>query len=431
MSACAKCGGSLSNPFDFSSVESTTCQCNTGGLVLSSEALPNQNCCVVSVNDKVGKVVLNIDDIDLLGNAFFTEALAVAAFTPTAPIGLDGDGNLTHEDSIVTPGTYGSDTEVPVITVDAKGHVTGITNVAMATPAIGDDLTAIEAVTGTGYLVRTAANTWILRTIGSSPTIIVNDGDGVSTPTTMELTEPGVIAGDYGSAVSWPVFTVDTYGRIVTATSIPMPPATIPAHTHSLGDLTNVDPTADTPTLGDALVWDGSSWVPSSSAINFNTSAVVCESILLEATSSNDIDSVVLGLPINNIYRLVDTANRYKISINAIFYILESNLAGFPGSPVADLFIGTVPSGYEPMHPIYVPGSIDLNPVTAGLRNAANTVAFAGTQFLYALTYLIDTDGKIYLSIRGNSDYSCPTLTAVNNVILPLNCEYLTKRIVP
>lgn len=429
MSSCAKCGGSLANPFDFSNIQSTTCQCNTGGLVLEGDTLPNQNCCVVSVNEKTGKVVITIDDIDLLDKVFFTNALAVAAFTPTAPIGLDGSGNLTHDDSIVTPGTYGSDTEIPVFTVDAKGHVTGVTNIAMATPAIGDDLTAIEALTGVGLLIRTAANTWALRAIQGSSRVRVTDGDGVAGPPTVDLEDSGVISGTYGGNTSWPILTIDQFGRITSATTGTIPAVVIPAHTHALEDLSNVSSTS--PSTGDALVWDGSEWVPSSSAINLSTSAVVCESFLLQATSSNDIDTVISGLPINNIYRLADTANRYEVSINAIFYVTEASLTGFPGTDISDLFIGTVPSGYEPMHPTYVSGPLDFNPVTAGLRNEADTVAFAGTQFLYALTFLIDTDGKIYLSVRGNSDYSCPTLTAVNNVILPLNCTYLTKRIVP
>ena len=104
MSACAKCGGSLSNPFDFSSVESTTCQCNTGGLVITSDPLPNQTCCVVSVNDKVGKVNLTIEDIPLGDNQFLTPALVVASLTPTPTISMRSTGIFSHDETAVTLG---------------------------------------------------------------------------------------------------------------------------------------------------------------------------------------------------------------------------------------------------------------------------------------------------------------------------------------
>ena len=45
----------------------------------------------------------------------------------------------------------------------------------------GDDLTAIEALTGTSGLYRIAVNTWALRTLtGSGDGIVITNGDGVS-----------------------------------------------------------------------------------------------------------------------------------------------------------------------------------------------------------------------------------------------------------
>lgn len=434
MSTCAKCGGSLSNPFDFSNISGDTCQCNTGGLVLEGETLPNQTCCVVSVNGKTGVVVLNIDDIDLLGNQFFTNALVWASLSASTPIVFDNlSGLIYHADSGVVAGTYGSSSEIPIITVNSTGHVTNMqTTPIKVNYAYGDNLEALGELIGEGFAARTGVDTWALRTLtGTGGRITITNGDGIAGDPIFDLIATAVTPGTYGGVLSWPEIAIDAYGRITSATTRALPAPTIPAHTHALGDLSNVDPTANAPTTGDALVWDGSEWVPSSSAINFSTSAIVCEAALLVATSSNDIDAVELGQPINKIYRLADTNDRYKVSISAIFYILESDLTGFPGSNVVDLFIGTVPAGYEPMHPIYFDGPTYFTPTKAGLENFDGTVAFAGTQSMYTITYLIDTDGKVYLTIRGNSDYSCPTLTAVNNVILPLNCEYLTKLIVP
>ena len=432
MSACAKCGGSLSNPFDFSSVESTTCQCNTGGLVITSDPLPNQTCCVVSVNDKVGKVNLTIEDIPLGDNQFLTPALVVASLTPTPPISMDSTGVFTHDDTAVTPGTYGTDAEIPVITVDAKGHITNATTVPMATPAVGDDLTAIEALTGTGYLIRTDADTWALKSIeGTAGQIQVNDGDGVDAPTTIELIPTGVIAGDYGGANSWPVLTLDELGRVIAASTTALPAPTIPEHTHALTDLSNVDPTITSPTTGDVLTWDGTKWTTSSAGITIERETVTCEAILKVATSGNDIDISDAGSPINTVYKFKDINNRYKVSINAVFYILESDLTGFPVSDITDLFIGTLPAGYEPVHPTYISGVNLVTPLQGDLKSFDSSVDFAGVTKIAAVTFMIDTDGKIYLSLFGSSNYSACTLSGVDNVILPLTAEFLTKLIVP
>lgn len=50
----------------------------------------------------------------------------------------------------------------------------------------GDDLTAIEALTSTGILVRTANNTWALREISAGGGMLVEDGDGVSGDPTLD-----------------------------------------------------------------------------------------------------------------------------------------------------------------------------------------------------------------------------------------------------
>lgn len=54
----------------------------------------------------------------------------------TAPLSgggdLTADRTLTHDDSGVTAGTYGDASNIPQITVDAKGHITDVTEVAVS-----------------------------------------------------------------------------------------------------------------------------------------------------------------------------------------------------------------------------------------------------------------------------------------------------------
>lgn len=68
----------------------------------------------------------------------------------TAPIAgggsLENDLTLTHDNTAVTPGTYGDATNVAQVTIDAKGHVTAAANVAISGGGGG----AAWALAGTG-----------------------------------------------------------------------------------------------------------------------------------------------------------------------------------------------------------------------------------------------------------------------------------------
>jgi hypothetical protein len=62
---------------------------------------------------------------------------------------------------------------VPLETIDAIPLPAGAA-------IVGADLTAIEALSGTGVAVRSASNTWVLRTITAGASIVITNGDGVS-----------------------------------------------------------------------------------------------------------------------------------------------------------------------------------------------------------------------------------------------------------
>ena len=137
---------------------------------------------------------------------------------------VDGTGNvsaaLTLASSGVTAGTYKS------VTVDAKGRVTAGTNpTTLSGYGITDaqpkdaDLTSIAGLTGTtGFLKKTAANTWSLDTtsyLTENQTIIVG-GDATGSGTTsiaLTLVDSGVTAGTYKSV------TVDAKGRVTAGTN--------------------------------------------------------------------------------------------------------------------------------------------------------------------------------------------------------------------
>lgn len=78
------------------------------------------------------------------------------------------------------------------------------------------DLTAIAALSGTGFAVRTATDTWTTRTIsGTSGNITVADGDGVAGGPVINLATVGTPV-----TASFVKITTDTFGRVTATTPV-------------------------------------------------------------------------------------------------------------------------------------------------------------------------------------------------------------------
>lgn len=101
---------------------------------------------------------------------------------------LDAIAGLGANGIIVRTGASGaaartiSSTSAALVVTDGNG-VAG--NPSLALDA---DLDALAALSGTGYAVRTAANTWAQRTIVGGTAITVTNGDGVSGNTSIAVT---------------------------------------------------------------------------------------------------------------------------------------------------------------------------------------------------------------------------------------------------
>lgn len=119
----------------------------------------------------------------------------------------------------VTPGVYGSPTQIPVFTVDEDGRLT----TANTSPVAGvDDFTyaaannTITLQTGDGSVFNIQTETEVTLSGKVTGTATATDGN-LSIVT--ELANTGVTPDTYGSSTSIPVLTIDEDGRITLASS--------------------------------------------------------------------------------------------------------------------------------------------------------------------------------------------------------------------
>lgn len=179
----------------------------------------------------------------LVGNAIST-GLDVTTIAQTAPVIVtNGKGTITlsHASSGVTATGYGTATQIPVFVVDATGHVTSVTNTAIAglAASVITSGTLAVAVGGTGQsaytngqiLIGNTGSTGLDKsTIAQSAPVIVTVAQG---SITLSHARSGVVSAVHGSASQVPVFDVDANGHItsVTNTSIAISAAAITSGT--------------------------------------------------------------------------------------------------------------------------------------------------------------------------------------------------------
>ena len=89
---------------------------------------------------------------------------------------------LTLTDVLTSPGTYGSTTRIPVLTVNSKGQITSISDVAF--PAGTGTVTSVGVTAGTGISasVTNPTTTPVITITNTAPdqTVVLNSGTGIA-----------------------------------------------------------------------------------------------------------------------------------------------------------------------------------------------------------------------------------------------------------
>lgn len=165
-------------------------QCDTTGLLLELQATTNKQGILVGDNKCIKEAVI------------------------IAPLSMSGD-TLRLDTTGLGGGGSGTVTSVAATAPAAGFTITGspITTAGTFVFALADDLAALEAMTGTGLVARTASNTYAQRTITAGTGISITNGDGISGNPTITNTSPDQVVSLTGAGITsisgtYPNFTI-------------------------------------------------------------------------------------------------------------------------------------------------------------------------------------------------------------------------------
>ena len=135
----------------------------------------------ISVTSITGDITGNSDTATKWLNARSLELTGDASATFS---GVDGSANKSATITLATVnsnvGTYGSATAIPIVTVNAKGLVTGITTAAISTSFNVNGNSGATTVAG-GDSFEISGGTGVSTTAGDGPKITINIGQDVAT----------------------------------------------------------------------------------------------------------------------------------------------------------------------------------------------------------------------------------------------------------
>jgi len=213
---------------------------------------------------------------DAYGRVTAITNTAVAIDTAALTSGTLADARLP---ATGTAGTYGNTTYVPVITTDSKGRVTAVTNTAISFP-----VTSVAGVTGA--VSNTQLLNGILTVDGVGSGLDADKLDGLESASfanaafaNTDYTTISATAGVYGNASHVPVTTLTANGRVslITNTAIAIDTAAITSGT--LAD-------ARLPTKGTAGTYANSTYIPVITTDAYGRVTAITNTVIQSSTTS-------------------------------------------------------------------------------------------------------------------------------------------------
>lgn len=240
------------------------------GFVVTAPVYDKADIAVVARNVLLGGALIKesptpVDDQDVANKKYVDDVVQASTVSAEVPleVKLDPGPVVFMLDSGAIPGTYGGPAASPQLTVDAKGRVTAIENVAISGVA--------PAGAAGGSLRGTYPNPTIAP--GAVSTNELDDG-GVTEAKLDPILSALSPAGTYGSASKTLQVTVTSKGRISFVQAFDFNSAAINVDGDLSGTAANARviriqglPVADiSPITGQALAWNGSAWTPTPQA---------------------------------------------------------------------------------------------------------------------------------------------------------------------
>lgn len=194
-----------------------------GGISLTTNAAQDKLTFTSNTEQILSSASLNeIGDVDVSGAADGEALIWVAANSAWEA----GTVSPTLSNTGVVAGTYGDTGNVAQFTVDEKGRITSVTEIAIPQ----GDITGVIAGTGldgggtngtvTLNLEQTGVSPGTYGNTDVTPQITVDVLGRVTSITEVEPANSGVSAGTYGTATIIPRFTVDSKGRVTSVTNV-------------------------------------------------------------------------------------------------------------------------------------------------------------------------------------------------------------------